>query len=190
MEEQVGQTGTFTILFVTLPDLFYTSVPLGTLLAPLFYVLVAFAALTSTISLLEVAVSYFIDQRGMTRRGATTLCGLASLAVAVLCSLSLGTWKLLSEFPGFTGAGGEPKPGLLANLDHLAANWLLPVGGLLITLGVGWFTTRETTESELVDGTTPVWFRYGAWRFAIRYVAPLAVFAIICCVIFAGKDFS
>jgi NSS family neurotransmitter:Na+ symporter len=190
MQAQVGEVGTFTILFVTLPEMFYSAVPLGVLFAPLFYVLVAFAALTSTISLLEVVVSYFIDQRGMKRRGATTLCGLFTLILTLLCSVSLGAWKLLSDFPGFAGPDGDPKLGLLGNLDHLAANWLLPIGGLLITLGVGWFTTRETTERELMDADTPAWFRYGHWRFIIRYVAPLAVFAIICFVIFAGKDFS
>jgi NSS family neurotransmitter:Na+ symporter len=190
MRAQVGEVGAFTILFVTLPEMFYTAVPLGTLLAPLFYVLVAFAALTSTISLLEVVVSYFIDQRGVSRRGATTLCGLTTLVMTLLCSVSLGAWGLLSNFPGFVGPGGDPKTGLLSNLDHLASNWLLPIGGLLITVGVGWFTTRATTETELVDSTTPAWFRYGAWRFIIRYVAPLAVFMIICFVIFGGEDFS
>jgi len=185
MQEQVGETGTVTMLFVTLPEMFYTVVPLGSLLAPLFYVLVAFAALTSTISLLEVVVAYFIDQLKMSRVAATTLCGLGTLVVTMLCSVSLGAWGLMSDFTGFAG-----KAGLLANLDHLASNWLLPVGGFFITLAAGWFMTREATESELLDATTPGWFHYGVWRFSIRYVAPLAVFTIICFVIFAGEDFS
>ena len=50
--------------------------------------------------------------------------------------------------------------------------------------------TREATESELVDETTPGWFHYGAWRFFMRYVAPLAVAAILIAVIFFGVDFS
>jgi len=190
VKEQLGQVGTVTMLFVTLPEMFYTSVPLGGLLAPLFYVLVAFAALTSTISLLEVVVSYFIDQRGMSRLGATTLCGLGTLVLTLCCSVSLGAWGPLSDFPGFAGAGGTAKTGLLANLDHLASNWLLPVGGLLITVGVGWFTTRRATEEELVDERTPRWFRYDVWRFAVRFLAPLAVLAIILFVIFGGEDFS
>jgi NSS family neurotransmitter:Na+ symporter len=190
MKTQVGEVGTFTILFVTLPEMFYTAVPFGSLMAPLFYVLVAFAALTSTMSLLEVVVSYFIDQHGLSRKSATSLCGLIVLGLTLACSVSLGAWGPLSQIPGFAGPDGEPKMGLLANLDHLAANWLLPIGGLLITVAVGWFTTRKTTESELVDALTPAWFHYGFWRFTIRFVAPLAVFAIICFVIFAGKDFS
>ena len=75
------------------------------------------------------------------------------------------------------------------HLDYLASNWLLPIGGFFITLAAGWLMTRETTESELVDDTTPGWFHYGLWRFFIRYVAPLAVAAIIIAV-FTGEDFS
>jgi NSS family neurotransmitter:Na+ symporter len=66
---------------------------------------------------------------------------------------------------------------------------MLPTGGLAITIAAGWIMTREATESELVDGTQPAWFRYGAWRFFIRYVAPIAVAAIIIAVVL-GVDFS
>ncbi len=61
---------------------------------------------------------------------------------------------------------------------------------VFITLGVGWFMTRKVTEGELVDGNQPAWFRYGVWRLAIRYIAPVAVAAIIVAVIFRGSDFS
>ena len=81
------------------------------------------------------------------------------------------------------------KAGLFGVLDHIAANWLLPIGGFFITVAAGWFMTRDATHSELIDETTPAWFRYGAWRFFIRYIAPVAVAAIIVAVI-RGKDFS
>jgi len=185
MEQQVETAGTVGMLFVTLPEMFYTYVPLGRVLAPLFYVLVAFAALTSTISLLEVVVAYFIDERGMSRRAATAFCGSCILALSLLCSLSLGAWDVLSGFSLLAG-----KRGLLANLDHLAANWLLPIGGFFLTLVAGWVLTAETTRPELMDAATPRWFRYGTWRLFIRWVAPLAVLAIILTVIFLGEDFS
>ncbi|MDX1502607.1 MAG: sodium-dependent transporter [Thermoanaerobaculia bacterium] len=183
MSESIGKS-TVGMLFITLPQLFYTVVPFGVLLAPLFYLLVAFAALTSTISLLEVVTSYFIDQRGMTRRGATTLCGASIFAMTTLCALSFNGWAAVSTFEVFSG-----KPGVFATLDHLASNWMLPVGGFFITLGVGWFMTAETTRRELVDEGTPRWFRFGVWRFFMRYVAPVAVAAIIIAVLY-GKDFS
>jgi len=188
MADQIGKS-TVGMLFITLPELFYTVVPAGALLAPLFYLLVAFAALTSTISLLEVVVSYFIDQKGMSRNRATTLCGLGTLALSALCGLSFGGWSRVSNFSLIYRGTDHAKMGLFDHLDYLASNWLLPVGGFFITLGVGWIMTRESTEPELVDETTPRWFNYGIWRWFIRYVAPVAVAAIIAAVI-SGKDFS
>jgi NSS family neurotransmitter:Na+ symporter len=184
MTDQIGGS-TVGMLFISLPELFYTAVPMGKILAPLFYVLVGFAALTSTISLLEVTVAYFIDQRGLSRPKATFVCGGSTFTVTMLCGLSFGGWAPISNFVLFPG-----KPGMFQFLDHLAANWLLPVGGLLLTLGTGWFMTREASHAELIDEHTPRWFHYGAWRFFIRFVAPIAVAFIIGAVIFLGKDFS
>ena len=184
MEEQVGAS-TVGMLFISLPQLFFTEVPFGSVLAPLFYILVAFAALTSTISLLEVVVSVFIDERGWSRGKSTLICGGSIFAISVLCALSLGASAGLSSFEWFEG-----KQGFFSTLDHLASNWQLPIGGFLITIAAGWFMTRESTESELAQGGTPSWYNYGAWRFFIRYVAPVAVGAILVAVIFFGADFS
>lgn len=172
------------MLFITLPALFYTQVPLGWLLAPLFYVLVGFAALTSTISLLEVVVSYFIDERGARRERAVVLCSVAIGLLSLLCALSLGAVPALSEFNLI-----HAKTGLFAHLDHLASNWFLPLGGFFITLAAGWAMSRAATEEELVERGGPRWFRYGVWRVFIRWVAPAAVAAILIAVI-GGKDFS
>ncbi len=188
MKEQISKS-TAGMLFITLPQLFYTAVPFGRLLAPLFYVLVGFAALTSTISLLEVVVSYFIDERKMSRRRATGLCGTVIFAISVLCGLSLGAWSKVSDFSLIYAGSEAAKVGLFAHMDHIASNWLLPVGGFFITFGAGWLMTRDDTHGELVDETTPGWFHYGTWRLFIRYIAPLAVAAIIVAVL-AGKDFS
>ena len=184
MAEQVSGS-TAGMLFISLPQLFYDVVPFGVILGPLFYLLVAVAALTSTISLLEVVVSYFIDERRMPRSKATLVSGASIFVFTILSALSFGAVPGLSNFEIFEG-----KAGVFATLDHFASNWALPLGGLLITLGVGWFMTREATESELVDGTTPKWFHYGAWRFFVRFVAPMAVAAILIAVIFFGADFS
>ena len=184
MDEQV--TGSAAgMLFISLPELFYNVVPFGAVLGPLFYILVAVAALTSTISLLEVVVSYFIDERNMSRPKATLVSGGSIFVFTVLSALSFGALPGLSNFEIFEG-----KLGVFSTLDHFASNWALPLGGLLITLGAGWFMTREATESELVDDTTPGWFRYGTWRFFMRFVAPVAVAAILIAVIFFGVDFS
>ena len=184
MPEQVSGS-TVGMLFISLPQLFYQVVPFGRVLGPLFYVLVAMAALTSTISLLEVVVSYFIDERGMQRPKATLLSGSVVFVFTILAALSFGAVPALSGFEIFHG-----KQGFFSTLDHFASNFQLPIGGLFITIGCGWFMTRKQTEDELVDDMTPKWFSYGAWRFFIRFVAPAAVAAILIAVMFFGADFS
>lgn len=184
MAEQVGGS-TVGMLFISLPQLFYTEVPFGTILGPLFYVLVALAALTSTMSLLEVVTSYVIDEHGITRHNATVLCGAAVFVFTIFAALSFADVPVLSTLAIFEG-----KTGWFETADHFVSNWMLPTGGLGITIAAGWFMTREKSEAELVDGTTPAWFSYGAWRFFIRFVAPAAISAIIIAVMFFGVDFS
>jgi NSS family neurotransmitter:Na+ symporter len=185
MQDQVGGS-TVGMLFIALPQLFFQegAVPFGTLLAPLFYVLVALAALTSTISLLEVVTAYAIDQRGLSRHKATLVCGAAIFVFTILAALSFGSTPGVSTLHLFEG-----KTGWFETADHFVSNWMLPTGGLAITIAAGWFMTRQATESELADGTEPAWFRYGVWRLFIRYVAPAAVAAIIIAVAL-GVDFS
>lgn len=184
MAEEVGAS-TVGMLFISLPQLFYTEVPFGTILGPLFYVLIALAALTSTMSLLEVVAAFIIDEHGVGRRKATLMCGGAVFLFTILAGLSFGAVPALSGFSIFEG-----KSGWFENADHFVSNWMLPTGGLAITIAAGWMMTRRATESELMDGTEPKWFRYGAWRFFIRYVAPAAVASIIIAVMFFGVDFS
>ena len=183
MAEQVGGS-TVGMLFISLPELFYTEVPFGIILGPLFYVLVALAALTSTMSLLEVVTSYVIDEHGIERHKATVMCGSAVFVFTIFAALSFSDVPFLSTLAVFEG-----KTGWFETADHFVSNWMLPTGGLAITIAVGWFMTREASESELVDETTPGWFSYGVWRFFIRYVAPVAVAAIVIAVL-RGTDFS
>ncbi len=183
MSEQVGGS-TVGMLFISLPELFYSEVPFGVLLGPLFYVLVALAALTSTISLLEVVVSYVIDERGVARHRATIGSGIAVFVFTIFAALSFTDTPFLSTIAPFAN-----KTGWFETADHFVSNWMLPTGGLAITIAAGWVMTRKATESELIDGNQPNWFNYGVWRFFIRFVAPLAVAAIIIAVLF-GVDFS
>ena len=193
MDGQVSGTGTVGMLFISLPELFFTEVPFGTVLGPLFYVLVALAALTSTMSLLEVVAAYVIDEHGIGRKKATLMCGGAVFVFTILAAVSFGAVPAITNLE-LGGALGDlffgGKASWFGMADHFVSNWMLPTGGLGITLAAGWFMTRETTESQLMDDTTPGWFSYGAWRFFIRFVAPAAVAAILVAVIFFGMDFS
>ncbi len=183
MSDEVGGS-TVGMLFISLPELFYTEVPFGVALGPLFYVLVALAALTSTISLLEVVTAYLIDERGIARNKATVGAGAAIFVFTIFAALSFTGTPVLSTMEIFDG-----KAGWFSTADHFVSNWMLPTGGFFITLAAGWFMTRDGTRRELVDGNEPRWFNYDAWRFFIRWVAPVAVAAIIVFVI-RGTDFS
>jgi len=180
--ENVISGSTIGMLFITLPDLFYTKMPGGFLLGPLFFVLVAFAALSSTISLGEVTASLLIDQKGWRRSHATLATTSVVFVGSILAALSLGANGPLSSFSIFKG-----KEGVLATLDHLAANWMLPTGGLLITLFVGWKLGRKFCMDEL--GLEKPNLAFTVWLWIVRIVAPAAVLILIINVIM-GKDFS
>ena len=170
------------ILFTTLPRMFY-DMPGGVVLAPLFFFLVAAAALSSTISLLEVVVAYFIDNRGWGRRRATVVMGGLIFLLGVLCALSLGANATLTEFTIL----GETA-GIFNILDYTAANWLLPLGGLLTALFVGWVLSDALTRTELEEGHGT--FRlHAAWKWSLRVVCPVAVGAILIAVM-AGRTFN
>ncbi len=186
LSETIGKS-TVGMLFVTLPTLFYSgSMPGGSILGPLFYLLVAFAALTSTISLLEVMVSYFIDARGWTRAKSSLVCAGGTFVNTIFCALSLGAVGFLSTF-SLVGS----KAGVLDHLDYLASNWMLPIGGFGIALFAGWILDKKVSMEELgmMDSAGQPNLQYKIWRLFIRYVAPVAIAAVIVAVMF-GKDFS
>lgn len=198
IQEKVGAEGggsTVGMLFVTLPELFYTSMPYGRVVGPLFYVLVAFAALSSTISLLEVIVSSFVDKLNWNRRLATVVSSVLVFGLGICSALSLGANKSLSELKplGSDNVFSEritgDKEGVLSILDHISANWLLPVGGLLITLFVGWALPKKASMEELFPGRETPPALYKAWLFFVRFVAPISIGWIIVAVI-SGKSFS
>jgi len=192
MDQQVSGSSV-GMLFISLPELFFTEVPFGRVLGPLFYILVALAALTSTMSLLEVVASYVIDNHGIARQKATLMCGGTIFFFTILAAVSFGAVPAITNLQ-LGGALGDMffggKAGWFGMADHFVSNWMLPTGGLGITLAAGWVVSREITQSELVDGTQPRWFSYGAWRFFMRFVAPIAVAAILIAVMFFGVDFS
>jgi NSS family neurotransmitter:Na+ symporter len=179
-------TQSATILFTTLPTVL-VQLPLGSVVLALFFVLVAFAALTSTVSLMEVVSSYAIDELGWTRQRATLTMGAAIALFGVLSALSMGGNATLSNLNLF---GRESTEGMFSSLDYLAANWLLPVGGLLIALFVGWILNPRDVRDELEEGHGVLGRRLGFLQFALRFVAPLAVGAILFSIIFLGAEYQ
>ncbi|MBD3855009.1 MAG: hypothetical protein IFK92_00515 [Acidobacteria bacterium] len=176
-------TKSSTILFTTVPVVFF-QLPGGAVVSALFYLLVAFAALTSTISLLEVVSSYAIDELGWGRRRAALTTGSAIFVFGILSAVSMGGNAALSNinFIGRPSTGG-----VFGTLDYMASNWFLPVGGLLIALFVGWILTTGETRKELEEGHGTLARLYPVWLFLIRFAAPAAVAAIIVSVLLGAE---
>ncbi len=171
-----------TILFTTLPQIFF-KMPGGSLITGFFYLLVAMAALTSTISLLEVVTSFAIDELKLKRRQAVMLTGGSIYVFGLLNAWSLGANDTLTNV---NLIGRESTAGVLGTLDYLASNWFLPVGGFLIAVFTGWVLTNKSSREEMEKGHGPLpW--YTGWRALIRFVAPLVVGAIIVSVILGAE---
>jgi NSS family neurotransmitter:Na+ symporter len=158
------------LIFTVLPRLFAT-LPGGHLFGAAFFVLLLMAALTSTISLLEVPVAHLIDAYGWTRRNAVImLTGLTAL-LAIPSALSNGASPFLSALP----VVGMSFLNLMATVWNQFA---LPIGGFLIAIFVGyvWRVDRALDELRADGAPFPL---AGLWGALIRYVCPVAILLII-----------
>tara|TARA_R110002073_G_scaffold7417_5_gene42110 strand:- start:26036 stop:27448 length:1413 start_codon:yes stop_codon:yes gene_type:complete len=157
------------LIFITLPIAF-GQMPFGTFFGTLFFVLLLFAAWTSAISLLEPAVTWLVENRNMSRVKATSIAGIIAWTLGLVTVLSFNHWA----FP-FSFAGVIKENGFFDIFDILTSNIMLPIGGLLVAIFAAWLMSRSSTVDELGldDGLA-----YQAWRFAVRYVAPVGVIVI------------
>ncbi len=158
------------LIFTNIPIAF-AQMPAGSILATAFFGLLVFAALTSAISLLEVATAYLIDERGWTRARATLFSGIGIALLAVPSALS-GSSALFGS--GMEAAVGSNWFDLVADI---ASNWCLPVGGMGIALFVAWRLPDELRRDEFGRGSRWASF-YAGWLVALRYVVPIAIAAI------------
>ncbi len=151
------------LTFITLPAVF-AKMPWGAGFGTLFFVLLAVAALTSAISLLEVVVAYLVDEKGWSRAKAAIGAGAAIFLLGIPSSLSFGAWQDMKLF----------GKSFFELMDYAATNVMLPLGGVLIALFVGWVATpRIMAEVSRGDGRL---FRLApAWRAVCRYVAPVGI---------------
>ena len=157
------------LVFKTLPIVF-TMMPMGSIVAVIFFFAVLLAALTSSMSLFEVPVGWLIESRGMSRRKACIVVLVSSLVVGSVCALSFG--PLAHIHLGDLG--------IFDAFDYIIGNYLMPFCGLVLVLFVGWKMKREDKKQELLgDNLTPR--KNAAYRVLeslIRYVAPVAIISI------------
>ncbi len=167
------------LIFVTLPVAF-GQMPGGTIFGSLFFVLLTFAALTSSIGMLEPVVSWLEEHRGFKRPLMASLAGLTAWVVGIAIVLSFNLWgdiRPLGMFEFFA------EKSIFDVIDFFVANVMLPLNAFLIAVFAGWVMSRSATLQELglADG-----IRYAYWRFILRYVAPVAFGAIFYNMVFTS----
>ncbi len=163
MEPQAGPT----LVFVTLPEIF-AQMPGGHVWSVLFFVLLFFASITSTISMSEISISYFCEEHHMSRAGATRVNTAVCMLGGVLCALSFGPLSHVT-ICGLT----------IFNLfDYVSSNICLPLGGMAIALFVGWRLDRTFLQSQLLRPGQKPGVGTALIRACIRYVAPAAIAVI------------
>lgn len=160
------------LIFITLPNVFreaFASMPIvGYIMSVLFYMLLALAALTSTISMHEIGTAFFHEELRCSRRIGATIETVVCCIIAILCALSCGAYK------GLSIAGRT----LLDFCDFLTAQILMPVGALATCLLIGWFVPKRIVRDEFTNrGTT--WVKvYGIFLFIVRFVCPVCIIAV------------
>jgi NSS family neurotransmitter:Na+ symporter len=153
------------LIFQTLPVAF-AQMPGGHLISVLFFLLLSVAAITSMVGLIEPLTAWLEEHRGFERHKSTlTVVG----GVAVLSVLSILSYNVLADLR----VAGKDLNGAF---DYLTNQIMLPFGGFLIAVFVGWFVSKASASDELAI-VRPV--RFELWHFLIRYVVPLAVLVIL-----------
>ena len=158
-----------SLIFITLPNVFqqaFNGIPvLAYIFSVMFYVLLALAALTSTISLHEVVTAYLHEEFNFTRGKAARLVTAGCILLGILCSLSLGVTKDFTIF----------GLGMFDLFDFVTAKLMLPLGGLLISIFTGWYLDKKIVWSEITnDGSLKVPV-YKLIIFILKYMAPIAI---------------
>ncbi len=160
------------LIFHTLPVVF-TKMSGGYYFAILFFFLLTIAALTSAISLLEVVVSYFVDEKGWKRHNAVIVFGGVTFLIAVPSSLSS---NLLSDFHIF-------GLNFFDLADFLASNIMLPLGGMLISIFIAWVWGFDKALVELKQGAENIFtdktYIISAWKIFVKYFAPVLIFLVL-----------
>jgi len=156
------------LVFISLPAAFYEMGTLGNFFAIIFFISLAFAGLTSAVSLVEPMVQYFINRFKFTRKKSSLMIGLFFYIIGIFVILSgLDTTK---EF--FTWGGKN----LFDWIDFITAAIMLPVGGLIMSIFVGFILPKEEVQTVL----QPYLKNYfSIWYFSLRYIAPLALCIVI-----------
>lgn len=159
------------LVFAVVPAIFAEMGTIGILFSVIFFSAFTLAALTSSMSLIEVVVAYLIDEKGIKRKKAVIGTGIALAIMNILASLSMG---LLSDFKIFGVV-------IFDFFDFITDKIFLAIGGLLVAIFVGWMMKKEDLRAEITNGGKAKFALFEGWYFLIKYVVPIliAIVAIV-----------
>jgi NSS family neurotransmitter:Na+ symporter len=158
------------LVFKTLPILF-NKLPGTVVISTIFFLLLVFTALTSSISLFEVLVSNLIEVFTWSRTKAVMISAISVFVMGIPSALT-GTGKLFGNWQTLYGKD------YFDSLDYLTGSWMLPLAALLTTIFAGWRLDKKFAEEEFLKGT--VWKKlFKPWIFFVKWVAPLAIIFVI-----------
>lgn len=150
------------LMFVTLPIAF-THFPFGAAIGGLFFLLLLFAAWTSSINLAEPIVMILMSKLNLKRRSAAILVGCFAWFLGIGSLLSFNTWNNVKLFDRFS---------IFDLATSIPTDILLPIGGLGFALFAGWVMKKRATKTELPAAVYP------AWRFLVRFIAPIGILIV------------
>lgn len=172
-EEGLTQAGP-GLMFKALPSIFEQMGSFGAVIGGMFFVLVLFAALTSSISLMETVASVFIDRFGFSRPKATGVTFLISLIIGLVVCFGYNIWYFEATLPN--GATGQQ---ILDILDYISNSILLPTVAILTCILVGWVVKPQYIVDEVKQGLGEKKFkREKLYVVMIKYIAPVLLFLI------------
>lgn len=162
-----------SLIFMTLPNVFqqaFTHLPLvGYIVSIVFYVLLSLAALTSLISLHEVCTAFFLEEFRISRLRGATFVTVIACVVGALCSLSLGHTDLQLTIFGKS---------VFDALDFVTGQILLPFGGFLTCLFLGWYVPKKIVKDQFTNRGTLRGALFGVYLFCVRFVCPICIMLI------------
>ncbi|MBI9066458.1 MAG: sodium-dependent transporter [Salinivirgaceae bacterium] len=156
------------LVFMTLPKIFEL-IPGGYIFSILFFLLLSVAALTSSISILEVIVAYISEEKNISRKKATIITAILITLTGIVCTLSFGPLNHI-QLRGFT---------IFDIFDKLASNILLPLGGMFISIFIGWKLKKQIITDELGNYGTLRFKFLKVFMFLVRYLAPIAILIVL-----------
>lgn len=167
----LAPSGGLGLMFQTLPHAFQ-DIPFGSLIGLAFFVMVAFAALTSSVSLMEAPTALVMSWLNVPRAGAAMVVTVGAAVLGVLCALSTGMLSWFHPLGFFSLFEGQ---GMLDALDTFTSRLTMPIGALLTSIFIGWIADKRLVDSESgLDGSM-----YGFWRFLVRWLCPLVLALIL-----------